>query len=698
LEDSLQHSNCRLFFLFSLLLLLAYSNSFQVAWQLDDSPNILTNYKQQITELSFNQIWDAMTALPSNPEAGGLSRPVSRVSLGLNWFWGGDNVFGYHVVNFFIHLGASGLLFLVINTLFATPRLRGHYPPGQVTFIAITATLFWALNPVQVQAVTYIVQRMTSLAAFFSLLSIFCYLKLRLHDSDKSRILWLLGAITSYSLAFLSKENACLLPLSLIVLEIVFFQLTFFQNNMRSLLLRSSLAICLCLAVTIALSPGVFKTLLSSYDVRPFTLWQRVLTEQRIIVFYLSLLIFPHPARLSVQHDILLSTSLFSPITTVFSICFNVLLFVFALKSYRRQPLFTLAIVFFYINHIVESTVLQLELLFEHRNYLPSLFFFIPLAQLCNYLLDKSRGERLKTFFIVVVITTIITTLAFATFTRNKAWQTVESLWLDAAEKAPNSARPLSSLAMELGWGNNRTGAKTRKALQLQELSLKQQKNSSIIDSKIMGNIAALNVHLDKIDEALSLYQEALRIDPKELRLRYNYSKLLLWTGEFEPAMKEISTVLISAGYQHPDYWNLLAMIDIWSDHPEQALISLQRALRKAPNRPDVNLHLAKCLSMLGSHQRARFFYRRSIDNGGGNNILYLSLIENSLLDNDIPQAQADLRRAINNYPIPYLLKPLMIKPDKKRYNTIPLDEERLKSFIFTEVPQLIDPTDSHEE
>ena len=687
-----RQNTCRLFFLFSLLLLLAYSNSFQASWQIDDSPNILKNPNQQITELSWNSIWRAMTAHPSYPNKGELSRPVARVSLGLNWLWGQADVTGYHIVNFIIHLITCCLLYLTIKVLFKSPRLKDKYSSDQVTFIAVIATLFWALNPMQVQAVTYIVQRMASLAALFSLLALLYYLKARMHHSRTWKYIFFTSAALSYILAILSKENASILPLILPVLEILFFQPTLSRKKLRSYTIRAGLLLLLFSLVTLALKPGVFKAIVdpTSFDHRPFTQWERILTEQRILVFYLSQLFFPHPGRLSVQHDIILSTSLFSPVTTVCSIGFNLLLLLSALKLYRRQPLFTLAIIFYYLNHIIESTVLPLELLFEHRNYLPSLFLFLPVAQFLAFLLEKCRGYRLLTLLLVITIATSFTTLAYATFTRNKAWKTVPSLWIDAAAKAPLSARPISALAYELGFGKNQTLFKYRKALELQKRALSMKKNRGDIDAAMLGNIATLNIRLGNIQNGLKYYEKALALNPDGFRVQYHYSKVLLWTGQFKQAREEIVTVL-QAKYFHPDCWNLLGVIDMWTGHLESALAAIQNALHAAPNRPDINLHLGKCMSMLGYNDRARFFYQRSRENGGDNPLLSLCIIENALKSNDNHGARSELKRALTRYPVATLLSQIRPRPEGQQFRSIPLDKKLLTSFILSEFDSTID-------
>ena len=106
-------------------------------------------------------------------------RPVSYFTFAMNYYFDGLDVFGYHVVNFFIHYIASVFLFLFIYNTLKLPVLEGRYERHAYS-IALLATLFWAINPVQVMAVTYIVQRMASMAAMFYIMAMYFYLKGRM--------------------------------------------------------------------------------------------------------------------------------------------------------------------------------------------------------------------------------------------------------------------------------------------------------------------------------------------------------------------------------------------------------------------------------------------------------------------------------------------------------------------------------------
>ena len=148
----------------------AYSNTFHSSWQLDDYPTIVHNSRLHLKDLSPHAIATTFYSRPAT--LGNVYRPVSCLSLALNWYVGGRQVAGYHFVNICIHFLTAFFLYLTIFNLCRSPRLAKNNSRHGFA-VAVLAAVLWALNPVQTQAVTYIVQRLHSLAALFFLL-FFC--------------------------------------------------------------------------------------------------------------------------------------------------------------------------------------------------------------------------------------------------------------------------------------------------------------------------------------------------------------------------------------------------------------------------------------------------------------------------------------------------------------------------------------------
>jgi len=591
-----ESSGVFLFILFFILLFTCYFNSFHCDWHLDDIQNILLNPPLHLTDLSNGSLKQTFFAYPGQPEK--LLRPVTNFSFALNWFFGQDNVLGYHIINFTIHFLATLFLYQTCLLLLGTPRFGKQYQDNKF-FIAALAAVLWSINPIQTQAVTYIVQRAAALSALFSIIGIWFYLKARLSASRRLHIFFYLGIVISFLLAIGSKENAVLFPASLLLIEFLFFQKNIRFNTQTVLFLLT--AIGLVLALTFMLGEkNFFVNILNSYQDRSFSLWQRLLTQPRIIIFYISLLLYPSPLRLSIEHDVQISTSLISPPTTLAAILFLALLAASSLLLYKRHPLFSFAILFFLLNHLVESTIIALELIFEHRNYLPSLFFFLPIAALISSIIKKYRYNNRTIYWIVCTGTaSLIVLLSLATILRNMAWQTDTALWADALTKAPQSSRPYINLGYNLQYEGN-----LQQAFDLYQRSFNKYSATPWKDkvraNNGMGNIlmrigryeqaallfdkasgSAQNKSLSMYTDALILRSKALWLDGQQ-KQAFNllekeraesgkhmqfYAEMLLAFGKNKEALDCLRRILSESNFQSTEYKMALLDLALLHDH-----------------------------------------------------------------------------------------------------------------------------------
>ena len=327
-ESEIHISECRkkvfVFIILLTIILVIYSNTFHASWNFDDTPNILENKALHLTSLTWANI--KQTFFDEEYSSGRLYRPVARLSFALNYYLGKDDVFGYHVVNISIHFLTAFFLFLFIYHTLNLPLQKKRY--GQSSyFIAVLSTVFWAINPMQTQAVTYIVQRMASMAGLFYIMAMYFYLKGRsASHSLRTNVYFFICAI-SVLLAFGSKENTFVLPITLLLYELIILQP----------------------------NPGNILDFINSYNKRVFSFQERLLTEPRIIIFYISLILYPMPTRLSLVHDITLSHSLFNPPTTILGIFFILASILFALLAQKKWPLLAFCILFFFLNHSIET-------------------------------------------------------------------------------------------------------------------------------------------------------------------------------------------------------------------------------------------------------------------------------------------------------------------------------------------------------
>lgn len=287
------------------------------------------------------------------------TRPVAHISLALNYYFHQLDVRGYHAVNILIHIITGVFLYFLLKATLFLPSLREKYGThGGPVIVSLITTAIWLLHPLQTQSVTYIVQRMTSMSAMFYILAMLLYVKARLATGKKTAWALFAGCFISGVLALGSKENAATLPLFIFLYEWYFLQdlrVSRSLNKRQWYLLATSVLVFGSLTLFyIGVNP--IKYLESSYSVFDFTLTQKLLTETRIVILYISLLFFPHPDRLNLDYDFTLSQSLLTPTTTLFSVAVLFGLVLFAILTAKKQRLFSFCILWFLGNLVIESS------------------------------------------------------------------------------------------------------------------------------------------------------------------------------------------------------------------------------------------------------------------------------------------------------------------------------------------------------
>ena len=165
-------------YIISFLVVLIYSNTLGVPWLFDDFHTIFHNTALHLTSLTPDSIWGTFFSNSNSPDY--PYRPVSCLSFALNWLIGQDTPAGYHMVNIVIHALSAIFIFKCCLLIFKSPILINRFSPSERLSIALLSAALWAANPIQTQAVTYIVQRMASLAGMFCVVSLYFFLKARL--------------------------------------------------------------------------------------------------------------------------------------------------------------------------------------------------------------------------------------------------------------------------------------------------------------------------------------------------------------------------------------------------------------------------------------------------------------------------------------------------------------------------------------
>lgn len=359
----------RNFYILPLLLLVAlvYWPGLAGGFVFDDYGSIVNSPALRLFEGSWSGLVDASTAGVASP----LGRPLSQASFAVNLFFTGASPFHFKLVNLLIHL-ANGLLAYML-TMQIWPRLIGD---NRTRLTAFWIAAVWLLHPINLTPVLYVVQRMTGLAAFFTLAALVLYLHGRQSAGHRKWLALAASLLVCWPAGVLAKETALLLPLFILLCE--WLGLGTFRD-LSPRMVRAGLAVLLlaALGVVAAAWPLIEKT----YLIRDFGPGERLLTEARVLWQYIVQMLLPWPDLFSLHHDdIAISRSLLDPPLTAVAVLTWLILIAFALMQRVRRPWLAFAVLWFLAGHVLESSILGLEIAYEHRNYLPSYGVILGLA------------------------------------------------------------------------------------------------------------------------------------------------------------------------------------------------------------------------------------------------------------------------------------------------------------------------------
>ncbi|QEM66784.1 tetratricopeptide repeat protein [Geobacter sp. FeAm09] len=562
--------------------LLCYANTFHVPFHLDDEENIVEN--PVIRSLgNFLANGSGYENFPN--------RFIAIFTFALNYYFGGLNVAGYHVVNLAIHVINALLVYGLVTLTLRTPFFRER--PGAhdqtIRLLPLCAALLFVCHPMQTQAVTYIYQRVASLTTLFYLAALLLHIRWRMAQAEgapfRSRrvapfyLLSLLAAV----LAMKTKEIAFTLPLAVLLYEFCFFG----RPGRRLLLLLAPMFMTMLIIPATMIdfgaltgAPGSVINDATSFK-WPFSRWAYLCTQFSVIVTYLRLFLLP--VNQNLDHDYPISHSLLEP-RAFLSLALLFALLALAGWLYRQDKkegaagesaalsrLMAFGILWFFITLAVESSLIPiLDVIFEHRVYLPSAGLFVAVAALLF-----AGAERLRSRLphaggaLLVVLAVAVATLSVATFRRNIVWQDAERLWSDVKAKSPRKARAYNMIATirvrqnrhaeSLGELLNAISLKPDYAdayynlgIVYKELGMVQEStamyhrattlNSSNADA--FNNMGGNYIHLGSPERAVEAFSIAVRLRPGRIDFRNNLALALLLQGYADEAVRELQTVL----------------------------------------------------------------------------------------------------------------------------------------------------------
>lgn len=429
------------------LTVLVYSPGLDGGFLFDDAPNL-----QSLGSLGGIKDWDTFQNFVLHGSAGPLGRPVALASFVLDSTnWPADP-WPFKRTNLVIHLFAGLALFWATLAML---RL-GNVSDRKSQWAALLNAAFWLLHPYMVSTTLYSVQRMAQLAALFMFLGLAGYLhgRLLLIKGQKSAgYVWIsVSIVAGTALAAFSKENGLLLPALILVVEaclprhrLATHEASFDYYSCRPDWRWRMLFLWLPTMALIAALISKTELAADAWPEREFNQIERLLTQPRILWEYLFHLYVPRiEGRGLFQDGYDFSTGLLQPAITLPAILGLFGLTIGAILVRRKLPWVSLAILFFFVSHLTESTLINLELYFEHRNYAASAFLFLPIVMGLLWVADKRSG-----FLGYGVMVVLLALLSLFTWQRAKLWGDTEALQTYWAVSTPDSPRAQNHIAVQ---------------------------------------------------------------------------------------------------------------------------------------------------------------------------------------------------------------------------------------------------------
>lgn len=512
----------------------AYCNTFSASFHFDDVRNIVAN--PILRDLRY--FIDPSAAADFSGYQDFKLRYIGFLSFAINYRLHGLELIGYHLSNLLIHLiNASLVYFLTLQIFRAIETPVEIIFPGASTIprndsrerlIAFFASLLFAVHPIQTQAVTYIVQRFASLAATFYLLSILAYCGWRI----SSPLLPRLGGSYVFSLACAvlavkTKEIAVSLPIMLVLYETILIR----KGALRlcAFLLPYFLIVLLVplSAVDIWGEGALLDDLAQKSKIlTEMSRTDYLLTQLTVVVTYLRLIILPVAQNFDYDYPVYRTLFNFDVMLSLFIIIALVLTGVLMVHVSRREDGRLRAAAFglfwFFIALIPESGLIPIvDIIYEHRVYLPSVGIFITIAALFSLLAERAarRSSRAANGMIAAFLS-IVLILIVATLHRNSVWRSEITLWEDTARKSPRKERPLNTLgAVYIDEGLfDKALAELTKAVEINPSGWVAYVNLGTLHARMAKEAyektRSAGHALESMKTALRYYEKALFIDP----------------------------------------------------------------------------------------------------------------------------------------------------------------------------------------
>ncbi|MBF0490405.1 MAG: tetratricopeptide repeat protein [Candidatus Omnitrophica bacterium] len=601
--------------------LMAYSNTFHASFQFDDKPSITANY-------AIKHLGDISTIWNSWP-----CRFLTYLSFAFNYRLSYLDVLGYHLTNILIHLGAALLLWWLTLLTFETPVMKNDKLSAYANRIALLAGLIFVSHPIQTEAVTYIVQRASSLAGLFYLATLSCYVKARLLEEDRSkstqrRVFYVFALILTVGTMF-TKEHVITLPFAILLYEGCFLKRgNKFDWQKVAPFLLTVFIIPLSMVLTKYIDlHGMRRTIEGPQGISSL---EYLLTQFRVILTYIRLLILPINQNLDYEYSI--SHSLFE-LDTFVSLMILIAIFFIALRLFKNFRLLAFSIFWFFLTLLPESSIIPIrDVIFEHRLYLPMVGYSLFLVGGIFYIAEK---KSLK--IVCVLLGLVIGINSYLTYERNKVWQDEFHLWDDTVHKSPHKERPVN------------VRGSLYEALGKYDLAIADYNKSMELNPHFIAPLANRGNSYFKqgqLDLAIADYTRVIQLIPNDSGTYNNRGSVYLKQGDLGKAVKdfnkaiELNPVYFDAYANRGDCYMKLGKVT-------EALADYNKTVRLSPDSIQAYNNRANLYDRLKDFDKAVQDYTQAIRLNPKMTVLYLNRGASYFREGRFHEAEADFSQAI---------------------------------------------------
>lgn len=584
--------------------ILVYSNTFYSPFQFDDE-FIAGNVS--IRDLrDLGAIWSYCP-----------TRFITFLSFAFNYHFNQLQVSGYHLVNLIIHLASAILVRWFILLTFATPAIKGKEIARHAKAIAFFGSLVFVAHPVQTQAVTYIWQRFASLATLLYLASLNSYIKARLSQNQRTFSvtagLYYGCSMIAALLGMFTKELFITLPLMILLYEFCFLldtpapvlrprrgglrrRICRVRKKMEWKYIIPFLVMLLIIPLTMIVSKspylGMMRKVAEGYG--EISRGHYFLTQFRVMVTYLRLLFVPLNQNL--DYDYHISNALWE-MPTLASGSFLLLILTSGILLFRRYRLISFSIFWFFLTLSVESSVIPLlNVIFEHRLYLPMVGYSIFLPTIIYYLCRKNLRLGIDILLMVIALYSVFG------YIRNEVWRSEFALWNDTVSKSPGKARPYLNRGVAYGeMGVHRAISDFNQALRI---------DPSYVDAYNNRGIAYYNI--GEYDKAISDFSQALRVNPNYADLYNNRGVVYGKMGEYDKAMSDFNQTL-RLNPKHAKAYHNRGIGYFKRGELDNAIRDFTEALRIDPSYVDAYNNRGIAYRSKGEHDKAISDFERAL-------------------------------------------------------------------------------------